>query len=201
MKGWFPGLLNAIKYALAQLVVLFGLFHSFYSPVEPSNVVQVLWVVLFVVSSVYSWLWDVVMDWGLGRPQNHFLGDGHMYSRRWVYYAAMAVDFVLCFSWTLALIPPTDEYSVVVGVLLYLQPVTMFMEPIRRSMWSCFAMENEHLRNTLGFRKERFIPLHFERKPQKKATDKRDDSQYAVKVVALAVVVVALSASAIFLGN
>ncbi|RHY44142.1 hypothetical protein DYB34_009780 [Aphanomyces astaci] len=177
MKGWFPGLLNAIKYALAQLVVLFGLFHSFYSPVEPSNVVQVLWVVLFVVSSVYSWLWDVVMDWGLGRPQNHFLGDGHMYSRRWVYYAAMAVDFVLCFSWTLALIPPTDEYSVVVGVLLYLQPVTMFMEPIRRSMWSCFAMENEHLRNTLGFRKERFIPLHFERKPQKKATDKRDDSQ------------------------
>ncbi|RHY97427.1 hypothetical protein DYB37_011006 [Aphanomyces astaci] len=51
------------------------------------------------------------------------------------------------------------------------------MEP--RSMWSCFAMENEHMRNTLGFRKERFIPLHFERKPQKKATDKRDDTQYA----------------------
>ncbi|ETV67635.1 hypothetical protein H257_16226 [Aphanomyces astaci] len=50
------------------------------------------------------------------------------------------------------------------------------MEP--RSMWSCFAMENEHMRNTLGFRKERFIPLHFERKPQKKATDKRDDTQH-----------------------
>ncbi|ETV98048.1 hypothetical protein, variant [Aphanomyces invadans] len=40
MKAWFPGLLNAIKYALSQVVVLFGLFHSFYSPVQPSNVVQ-----------------------------------------------------------------------------------------------------------------------------------------------------------------
>ncbi|RHY25772.1 hypothetical protein DYB32_008105 [Aphanomyces invadans] len=113
---------------------------------------------------------------------------------------AIGVDFVLCFSWTLALIPPTKEYSIM-GFLLYLQPITMFMEPIRRSMWSCFAMENEHLRNTLGFRKERFIPLHFERKKPVRKTDKQDDKQYAYKVVALAIVVAALSASAIFLGN
>ncbi|KAF0697956.1 Aste57867_11386 [Aphanomyces stellatus] len=196
LKSWFPGVLNALKYALSQMVVLFGLFHSYYSPVQPSNTMQIGWIVLFVVSSLYSWLWDVVMDWGLGRPQYHFLGDGHMYSRKWIYYVAIAVDFVLIFSWTLALIPPTDEYSFM-GFLLYLQPITMYLEPIRRSMWACFAMENEHLRNTLGFRKEKFIPLHFDRKPAK--PDQEDTKHYAYKVGALAAVVVALSASAIFL--
>ncbi|RQM25415.1 hypothetical protein B5M09_001011 [Aphanomyces astaci] len=81
-------------------------------------------------------------------------------------------------------------------LLTVIQPVTTFMEPIRRSMWSCFAMENEHLRNTLGFRKELFIPLHFEKQRAKL----EDSTDYAYKLVLLAVVVVALSALTIFVG-
>ncbi|ETV80988.1 hypothetical protein, variant [Aphanomyces astaci] len=86
MKNWFPGVLNALKYALSLLVILFGLVHSFYSPLEPSNTLQLIWVVLAVISSLYTWSWDVLMDWGLGRPAFNFLGDGRMYSRTWVYY-------------------------------------------------------------------------------------------------------------------
>jgi hypothetical protein len=39
----------------------------------------------------------------------------------------------------------------------------MILEPIRRTIWSFFTVENEHLRNTMGYRKEQFIPLYFER--------------------------------------
>ncbi|CAK4239770.1 unnamed protein product [Aphanomyces euteiches] len=153
------------------------------------------------------------MDWGLGRPQYNFLGDGHMYSRRWIYYCkefhpmtchfftcvvAIVADLILIFSWSLALIPPMDNDAFTfMGLLLYVQPFTMFLEPIRRSMWSCFAMENEHLRNTLGFRKESFIPLHFERKREK--IDLNDTAHYAYKVAALAAAVLILCFVAVFL--
>jgi hypothetical protein len=33
------------------------------------DVFQFFWMSLFVISSLYSWLWDVYMDWGLGKPE------------------------------------------------------------------------------------------------------------------------------------
>ncbi|KDO29923.1 hypothetical protein SPRG_05112 [Saprolegnia parasitica CBS 223.65] len=117
-----------------------------------------------------------------------------MYSRRWVYYVAIIVNLVLCFSWTLALIPP--DVGFFGTLLLDLQPITLFMEPMRRTMWSCLAMENEHLRNTLGFRKEHFIPLHFDRPPS--PTERKPT--YAFRIAALSAVVLCLSAAAILLG-
>ncbi len=30
---------------------------------------QSFWMSLFVLSSLYSWIWDIYMDWGLGRPE------------------------------------------------------------------------------------------------------------------------------------
>ncbi|CAK4186155.1 unnamed protein product, partial [Aphanomyces euteiches] len=125
MKSWFPGVLNALKYAFSLLVSLFGILHSFYSPVQPSNTIQIVWIVLFVMSSLYNWLWDVIMDWGLGRPQYNFLGDWHMYSRRWIYYFAIVADLILIFSWSLALIPPMDNDAFTfMGLLLCVQPFT-----------------------------------------------------------------------------
>ncbi|EQC36066.1 hypothetical protein SDRG_06801 [Saprolegnia diclina VS20] len=188
-RGYYPLIL-----VVYILVILFGLFHSYYSPLAPSNSLQVVWVCLFVCSSVYNWLWEVVMDWGLLRPKYQFLGDGHMYSRRWVYYVAIVVNLVLSFSWTLALIPP--DVGFFGTLLLDVQPITLFMEPMRRTMWSCLAMENEHLRNTLGFRKEHFIPLHFDRPPS--PTERKPT--YAFRIAALSAAVLCLSVAAILLG-
>jgi xenotropic and polytropic retrovirus receptor 1 len=95
-ETWWPNLPNAFKYALAQVVALFGLFHPFYSATDASVDVdfigigpfQIVWITLFTLSSLYTWVWDVWMDWGLGRPQYKFLGDRQMFSRIWVYYGA-----------------------------------------------------------------------------------------------------------------
>ncbi|DBA02069.1 TPA: hypothetical protein N0F65_000316 [Lagenidium giganteum] len=159
-EKWWPNLPNALKYALAQVVALFGIFHPFYTDGNYDKIhkFQIAWVVLFTMSSLYTWVWDVTMDWGLGRPQFKYLGDRQMFARKWYYYLAILADLFLRFSWTLTLIPPRSS-----GWLpLYLQPFTMVLELFRRTFWSFFRLENEHLRNTQGFRRIDFIPLHYD---------------------------------------
>lgn len=69
----FPHLANAAKYALSQTVTLFGAFHPLYLMLSNSgyrhgiNLFQIFWMFVFVSSSLYSFTWDVFMDWGLGR--------------------------------------------------------------------------------------------------------------------------------------
>lgn len=161
-KTWWPNLPNAGKYALAQVVALFGLFHPFYRSGGTREVgleaFQVVWIALFTLSSLYTWVWDVSMDWGLGRPQYKFLGDRQMFSRVWVYYAAIVADLFLRLAWTVTLIPPHSSQ----WLPLYLQPITMVLELFRRTFWGMFRLENEHLRNTQGFRRVDFIPLHYD---------------------------------------
>jgi EXS family len=105
----FPHLANALKYAMSQTVTLFGAFHPLYllehrHLVGQFNLFQIFWLILFVSSSLYSFSWDVYMDWGLGRRKYGFLGQSLMYPRRFYYYCVMALDLgtygnsgVVCF--------------------------------------------------------------------------------------------------------
>ena len=43
------------------------------------NLFQYFWISLFIVSSLYSFCWDVWMDWGLGRPEHKLLGPRLMF--------------------------------------------------------------------------------------------------------------------------
>ncbi|KAF0688924.1 Aste57867_19549 [Aphanomyces stellatus] len=166
MKVWWPGVGNVIKFGLGMIVILFGLFHPFHNPTKPvedMTPLQQLWIAGFICFSFILWFWDVTMDWGLGRPQFKFLAERHMYRRRTVYYVAILLNFFLCYAWVLTLIPPSAEQALNHSFFVYIHPFSMVLEPIRRTMWSFFAVENEHLRNTMGYRKEQFIPLHYER--------------------------------------
>jgi hypothetical protein len=93
----FPHLANAFKYALSQTVTLFGAFHPLYrmkqtASSKSANYFQLFWAALFVVSSLYSFAWDLFMDWGLGRPEHGFLAVQLMFPRRSYYYFVIAVD-------------------------------------------------------------------------------------------------------------
>jgi xenotropic and polytropic retrovirus receptor 1 len=93
----FPHLANASKYALSQTVTLFGAFHPLYlmhkNPESHTvNLFQFFWTGVFVASSLYSFTWDVYMDWGLGIPKHQFLGPRLMYPRRIYYYYIIALD-------------------------------------------------------------------------------------------------------------
>ncbi|OWZ05691.1 hypothetical protein PHMEG_00022170 [Phytophthora megakarya] len=203
-KTWWPHLPNAAKYALTQVVVLFGLFHPLHSDNSEENALQVrmfvvAWLFLFTASSLYAWVWDVTMDWGLGRPQFKFLGDSQMFSRKWVYYAAIIADLFLRFAWTLTLIPPRGAAR---WLPLYLQPFTMVLELFRRTFWSFFRLENEHLRNTQGFRRVDFIPLHYDHgvgdvDKEHDDVEQLDFRVFTLKILAVIFTVLGLSVVAI----
>lgn len=60
----WPHLANAFKYALSMTVTLFGAFHPLYlERYAESNMFQLFWMMTFVTSSLYSFCWDVYMDW------------------------------------------------------------------------------------------------------------------------------------------
>ena len=93
----FPHLANATKYALSQTVTLFGAFHPFYMEHRRHsegtfNLFQTFWLTIFIASSLYSFCWDVFMDWGLGRKKYGYLGESLMYPRRSHYFVAIALD-------------------------------------------------------------------------------------------------------------
>ena len=92
-----PHLANAAKYVLSQTVTLFGAFHPLYLEYDAEvdgkfNLFQIFWLLLFLTSSLYSFTWDVYMDWGLGRREYQFLGPTLMYPRRWYYFAVIVLD-------------------------------------------------------------------------------------------------------------
>jgi hypothetical protein len=93
----FPHLANATKYALSQTVTLFGAFHPLYMEhsvprIGNINWFQIFWTFVFVTSSLYSFVWDVKMDWGLGDPEHGYLSASLMYPQKSYYYAIIALD-------------------------------------------------------------------------------------------------------------
>lgn len=174
-----PHLANAFKYSMSQMVTLFGAFHPLYlmhygeasaHPDGEGGIVmtnfrygstfQYFWFFLFISSSLYSFCWDVYMDWGLGRREYGYLGPRLMFKQQSYYYLVMCVDLVLRFLWVLTLVPPQSGAEFQLPV--YLSAVQMMLELFRRTVWSFFRLENEHRQNTEGYRKINVVPLHFD---------------------------------------
>jgi EXS family len=159
----FPHLANAFKYALAQTVTLFGAFHPLYldhtNQRADMSFYQRWWMLLFIGSSLYSFTWDVYMDWGLGLPKFNMLGPRLMFPNRAIYYAIISADLVLRFAWVLTLIPPNTGAKF--ALPNYLAAVSMILELGRRTVWGFLRLENEHRSNTAGYRRVNFVPLHF----------------------------------------
>ena len=176
----FPNLANAFKYAMSQTVTLFGAFHPLYLMHNRSdkynvsmsddedgiifrkshfNIFQIFWMGLFVLSSLYSYIWDVYMDWGLGRREYGFLGPRLMFPSKSYYFSVMAADLVLRFMWVMTLIPPQSGAKFELPA--YLTAIQMVLELFRRTIWSFFRLEHEHRQNTDGYRRVGVVPLHF----------------------------------------
>jgi len=200
----FPHLANAFKYALSQCVTLFGAFHPLYlmhyhtgDNIWGTNLFQIFWTGLFVSSSLYSWCWDVYMDWGLGRMEYAMLGPRLMFPKKICYYLVIVADLFLRFMWVLTLIPPQSGAKF--ELPYYLSAINMVVELFRRTIWGFFRLENEHRFNTSQFRRVDFVPLHFDTghsREYKKKEEKRGWTVLA-EVFAVTVAVIAISISSI----
>lgn len=159
----FPHLANASKYTLSSLVTLFGIFHPLYlefnTGSDVKNFYQIFWTFIFIASSIYSFAWDVYMDWGLGRMKYSFLNKSLIFPRKVHYYVTIGIDLVLRFLWVLTLVPPDSGASFAVPE--YLTALSMMLELFRRTLWGFFRLENEHRSYEHNYRRKGFVPLHF----------------------------------------
>ncbi|RWS07783.1 xenotropic and polytropic retrovirus receptor 1-like protein, partial [Dinothrombium tinctorium] len=108
-RGPFPHLVNAGKYSTTFFVVIFSTLtktssESYNNSYE--NPFFHCWIISMIISSCYTYIWDIKMDWGLfdsGSTNDYrFLREEIVYSSPYYYYFAIIEDLVLRFGWTLS---------------------------------------------------------------------------------------------------
>ncbi|ESP04786.1 hypothetical protein LOTGIDRAFT_184750, partial [Lottia gigantea] len=123
-----------------------------------TSVFYYLWIVCALLSSCYTYTWDIKMDWGLfdkNAGENKYLREEIVYAFKAYYYFAIVEDFILRFAWSLTV-------SVGEGLLFHNEILTTLLasfEVFRRFVWNFFRLENEHLNNCGQFRAVRDISI------------------------------------------
>nr|XP_061794885.1 xenotropic and polytropic retrovirus receptor 1 homolog isoform X2 [Nerophis lumbriciformis] len=137
-----------------------GLISSEAQSYEDAKIFLYLHVTCLVVSSCYTLVWDLKMDWGLfdrNAGENTFLREEIVYPHKAYYYSAIVEDVLLRFSWILTVTLST--FTVVPGISDILATALAPMEVFRRFVWNFFRLENEHLNNCGEFRAVRDISV------------------------------------------
>ncbi|XP_025758651.1 xenotropic and polytropic retrovirus receptor 1a [Oreochromis niloticus] len=161
-KRAFPHLVNAGKYSTTFFVVTFAALYATHEEQShaDANTFFYLLIVSSIISSLYTLIWDLRMDWGLfdrGAGENIFLREEIVYPHKAYYYCAIVEDVILRFAWTIqiSLITMTKINSVGDILATVLAPLEVF----RRFVWNFFRLENEHLNNCGEFRAVRDISV------------------------------------------
>jgi hypothetical protein len=139
-------LVNHGKYLSMMTAFVLMLWNAW----EPSEQLQ-QWVwTARVISQLYAFVWDILMDWGWIRG---YTKRGHIFKHMAVYWAAAAFDFAgrLYFVPFLLYVTPTIGNN----LTFFIQAS---VEIVRRSMWSVFRLENENLNNLETYRRIDFVP-------------------------------------------
>ncbi|KAF2743516.1 EXS-domain-containing protein, partial [Sporormia fimetaria CBS 119925] len=154
-RNVFPHLVNCGKY---MATIVFYVTLSTYR-IQRTDTNRAIFITFAIINSIYTSIWDVVMDWSLGDPyaQNKFLRPTLGYKSVWAYYLAMIIDPILRFNWIpYAVVPLQLQHSAVTSFCIALSEVC------RRGMWTLFRVENEHCTNVGRFRASRDVPLPYD---------------------------------------
>jgi hypothetical protein len=158
----WPHLMNALKYTSAMLVISYASF-------QPELRGNSLWVACFIGATIYQFLWDIFLDWGMinivGIPtidectwsdvfENFDKITFEFRKKRllgpfWSYGLVMLMNLALRFAWTLTLLPPIDHskyspslYSVVIN---HAGTLIAAAEIVRRMVWGFYRLEYEQI--------------------------------------------------------
>src|SRR5947209_5545274 len=95
-------------------MTIFSQFSLFFFEVSNNHdshatILFYLWVFMQSVASLYTFSWDVKMDWSLFKLEsvNYLLRDELGYSYHWIYYYVIIMNFVLRWGWVLIVIWPS----------------------------------------------------------------------------------------------
>jgi xenotropic and polytropic retrovirus receptor 1 len=124
---------NFFKYVSSILTSTLSFLNSLY----PSMFIPFL--ISSVISTSYSYYWDLKYDWGLLEPDSkHFLLRNTLsYKRPSLYYIAIGINLIFRCSWTLTISP---SVLVLIPKSTFLPFLTGFIEILRRCMWNFFRI-------------------------------------------------------------
>jgi len=143
---------NAGKYSTGFFVIMLS---SLRSAGYPSA--TFFWGLAVVISTCYTFFWDMKKDWGLLDKEHGYLREQLLYPRK-VYYICGLLNLIMRLMWTLTISPAA------LGVGGYLDPLIFAtilagVEIVRRAQWNIFRLENEHLNNCGNYRATKDIPV------------------------------------------
>eukprot|EP01069_Polyplicarium_translucidae_P002501 Polyplicarium_translucidae@DN2047_c0_g1_i2.p1 len=138
-------ILNVGKYA-ASLAVLLLTAISWNMGSVSVYVTRLFWVFAYIVATVYSFIWDVYIDWGLLPDVDNFVRvpEKCMYPV-WLYHAVGVFNLAGRMTWAMTLMP-----IALLG--------NASLEICRRSAWLAIRLENEHLTNSSRYRAMLWVP-------------------------------------------
>ncbi|KYQ94442.1 hypothetical protein DLAC_04739 [Tieghemostelium lacteum] len=122
-------LFNMLKYFISLITVLI-----------PHH--KPIWIPLATISTLYSFYWDIVKDWGLGNPKsiNPFLRDTLIFHDKNFYYFSIVSNLIMRFGWTVPILlqKSGNEFN---HDILYIY--LLIMEVFRRNQWNFIRLEYE----------------------------------------------------------
>jgi len=189
--------LNALKYSLTMLVTLLSSIHGSFSKNkqdvhEPWFLLREIWLVLTICSTLFTYLWDNLRDWGLWRNYRGLRSE--LKYPVWWYYAAIVLDLIGRFMWILTLMPTTTNPYYINTTDVYFVAAISCIELTRRSMWAVFRVENEHISKMSEFNQFLYVPMLFSTQAELKRTRiLRWDYNAFLQVLAMVCIVGALT--------
>jgi hypothetical protein len=136
---WDSQAVNAGKYLSSVVVITVNYLYQYFG-----GSWIYLWIACAFLSTVYSFSWDVIKDWGLvdSDLSDFSLRRKLLYKKPWRYYLVIALNLLLRLTWTLTISPS------VVFATIRPELFTMLLgigEVYRRTQWNILRMEWEHL--------------------------------------------------------
>ncbi|BEI88828.1 uncharacterized protein CcaverHIS019_0201900 [Cutaneotrichosporon cavernicola] len=176
-SGLYIHLINGGKYCSSILTAcLFVYWRSQAKPLEGAPFI--VWVIFATVSSAYTSIWDLVVDWSLLRPGCRGLRRDLGYSSHSFYYFAMVSNVLIRFIW-IWYIPHHANLTKLRSFIF-----AMF-EMLRRWQWNFFRVETEHLGNADAYRVTREIPLPYRSTKRSDSDDEYSSVKSSMKTTPL----------------
>eukprot|EP00002_Diphylleia_rotans_P010784 TRINITY_DN2133_c0_g1_i3.p1 TRINITY_DN2133_c0_g1~~TRINITY_DN2133_c0_g1_i3.p1 ORF type:complete len:622 (-),score=92.44 TRINITY_DN2133_c0_g1_i3:217-2082(-) len=139
----FPHMVNGGKYFFS---ICTSITSAMRGRGEGYSILFFVWIFFAIISTSYSYWWDIRMDWGLGDFRRKQILRQHLvYRSTWLYYFATASNGIARLLWILTVSWSESRTNMFRGVL-------STVEILRRFQWNMYRMENEHKNNCLNYR-------------------------------------------------
>jgi len=151
-------LYNAAKYSTSIIVTFASLLDKYY----PHTAFRPVWILCAIISTTYSYLWDIRCDWGLiswlddKASADPWLRPKLTLENRGWYWFAIVSNLLLRIVWVFTISPAYQDLFVHNDVKLF---VVYSLEIVRRAQWNYYRLENEHLNNVGQFRAVNIVPI------------------------------------------